>query len=426
MIEDRNVDVAVIGAGAAGLAAAAECADHGLETVVIDREELPGGILRQCIHNGFGLRYFHEELTGPEYADRVVERAAASGVKFQMNTTVSDVRREENGDFTLLLLSEQSGVTRVHARAVVLAMGCRERNRGNLAIPGGRPAGVFTAGCAQKLLNTEGMLPGKCAVIVGSGDIGLIMARRLRWSGVEVKAVVEIMPYASGLTRNVVQCLNDFNIPLYLEHSVVSINGRERVQSVDVAPLHDGIPILEQKFTINCDTVLFSVGLIPENELAARLGVELNPATGGALVDADYQTSVPGVFSGGNVLHVHDLVDFVSEEAARAGRAVIRYLEGATAAERNPVRAGANLKYVVPGYYARGRDTVFAFRPLGVWASAMLEAELDGRVIWKRRCSHVRPAEMLLAELSGQLLNAPGTLEFRLRPEQDEAAVEEA
>ncbi len=420
MIQEKQIDIAVIGAGAAGLAAAAECANAGVSVLAIDREEVPGGILRQCIHNGFGLRYFKEELTGPEYADRVMKKAEAAGAQFCMETTVTDAKRLPDGTFSLLLLSARFGVIRLHAKAVILAMGCRERNRGNLAIPGSRPAGVFAAGCAQKLLNMEGMLPGKSAVIVGSGDIGLIMARRLRWSGVEVKAVVEIMPYPSGLTRNVVQCLEDFNIPLYLEHSVISINGRERVNSVDVAPLADGIAQTEKAFNIPCDTVLFSVGLIPENELALKLGVELNPATGGALVDADYCTNIPGVFAGGNVLHVHDLVDFVSEESARAAQAAIRYLAGTSAAERNPVKVSANLKYAIPNFYTAGRKTVFSFRPLVVCDGAELAAYLNGEKIWKRRFAHIRPAEMMQVELDETLLDKAGTLEFKLTPDYTE------
>jgi NADPH-dependent 2,4-dienoyl-CoA reductase/sulfur reductase-like enzyme len=258
MIYEKTTDIAIIGGGAAGLAAAAECAAAGVAALVIDREELPGGILRQCIHNGFGLRYFKEELTGPEYADRVMKLAQKAGTRFCTGTTVTEAEKLEDGSFSLLLLSSREGVVRLNAKAVILAMGCRERNRGNLAIPGSRPAGVFTAGCAQKLLNMEGMIPGRSAVIVGSGDIGLIMARRLRWSGVEVKAVIEIMPYPSGLTRNVVQCLEDFNIPLYLEHAVVSINGRERVQSVDVAPLREGIAQQNQKFNISLKERIYS------------------------------------------------------------------------------------------------------------------------------------------------------------------------
>ncbi|MBS1369363.1 MAG: FAD-dependent oxidoreductase [Lentisphaeria bacterium] len=417
MIHEFNCDAAVIGAGAAGLAAAAEIAKSPYRTVVIDREEQLGGILRQCIHNGFGLRYFKEELTGPEYAERVAALAADPNIEYRTGTTVSELKRLPDGSFELLTFSAAGGVARIRARALFLGMGCRERNRGNLAIPGSRPAGVFTAGAAQKLLNIEGMLPGKSTVIVGSGDIGLIMARRLRWSGVEVKAVIEIMPYPSGLTRNVVQCLEDFGIPLHLEHSVVNIAGRERVQYVDVAPLENGIPQLDRQFRIECDTVLFSVGLIPENELSAQLGVELNPATGGAVVDANLQTSVPGVFAGGNVLHVHDLVDFVSEEAAEAGRSIVHYLDGRLRCDANAASVESNLKYVIPNRFNTGEKCTFSFRPLIVSDSATLEAELNGRIVWKRKFTYVKPAEMLKIELPAEMLNESGDLVFRLREE---------
>ncbi len=417
MIREIECLVAVIGAGAAGLAAALETSKHPGKTIVIDREDLPGGILRQCIHNGFGLRYFKEELTGPEYADRVTKLAERPNVEFHLGCTVTDLVRLADGAFQLLTLSALNGVTRIKAKAIFLGMGCRERNRGNLASPGSRPAGVFTAGAAQKLLNIEGMLPGKSAVIVGSGDIGLIMARRLRWSGVEVKAVIEIMPYPSGLTRNVVQCLHDFDIPLHLEHTVTKINGRERVQSVDVAPLENGVPALDREFNIPCDTVLFSVGLIPENELSRQLGVEINPATGGAVVDSNLQTAIPGVFAGGNVLHVHDLVDFVSEESATAGKSIVAYLEGKLESGNSPCSVESNLKYVVPNYYTPGKGGEFFFRPLIVSDAAMLEAVLDGAVIWKRKFTYVKPAEMLKVELSAEQLKMPGNLVFRLREE---------
>ena len=407
MIHDQKCDVAVIGAGAAGLAAGTECAANGFQTVGIDRETLAGGILRQCIHSGFGLQYFKEELTGPEYATRVVDAAVEAGVELKLNTTVSTVERNSDGTFELLLLSPEDGVSRIQARAVMLAMGCRERNRGNIATPGTRPAGIFTAGAAQRLLNIEGMLPGRRAVVVGSGDIGLIMARRLTWCGVEVKAVIEIMPYPSGLTRNVVQCLHDFDIPLYLEHAVTNIFGRERVEGIEAAPLKDGVPQLSEKFAIDCDTVLFSVGLLPENELSHRLGVEINPATGGAVVDGDLQTTVPGIFAGGNVLHVHDLVDFVSGEAGRAARGIIRYLKGEAAPTGCRATAGANLKYAVPNYFAPGVKTEFSFRPLIVSDRAVLRAEQNGSVIWSKDLRFVRPAEMLTVELEageGELL----------------------
>ena len=275
-MKEEKVDVAVIGAGAAGLAAATVIAAAGRKALVIDREDFPGGILRQCIHSGFGLKYYHEELTGPEYAERATIAAQKAGASFALGCTVTDIQIDMMGEFTLVLLSAADGVRKVHADAIVLAMGCRERNRGNIATPGTRPAGVFTAGSAQKLLNLEGCLPGKTAVIVGSGDIGLIMARRLKWSGMEVKGVVEIMPHPSGLARNIAQCLEDFGIPLWLEHSVTRIIGRDRVEGVEVAPLNHGEPDMSRSFTLECDTLLYSVGLIPETELAQQAGVLLD------------------------------------------------------------------------------------------------------------------------------------------------------
>ncbi len=408
-------DIAVIGGGAAGLSAAGVTAKAGRRTLVIDREKKPGGILRQCIHNGFGLRYFKEELTGPEYAERIAELAADAGAEFALNTAVTDLVKLADGSFELLLLSPENGVRKINAKAVILAMGCRERNRGSLAVPGSRPAGVFTAGSAQKLLNMEGVLPGTSAVIVGSGDIGLIMARRLRWCGIEVKAVVEIMPHPSGLTRNVVQCLHDFNIPLYLAHSVIRIAGKDRVEGVDIAPLKDGMPDPENQFHLDCDTVLFSVGLIPENELAVNAGVELNPATGGALVDANYETSVPGIYSAGNVLHVHDLVDFVSEEAERAAERVLAGLDGAEVPEKQPARAGANLKYAVPRWYFAGRKALFSFRPLIVTDNGELTAEINGNAVLRKKIRFVRPAEMITVELDETQLTG-GELIFNLKP----------
>ena len=357
MIQEETFDVTVIGAGAAGLAAAAVTAAAGKTTIVIDREDRPGGILRQCIHNGFGLRYFKEELTGPEYAEQAAEKAEKAGANLRLGATVLDMKKEPDGTLLLLVLSPGDGVRKIRSLAVILAMGCRERNRGNLAIPGSRPAGVFTAGAAQKLLNMEGILPGKKAVIVGSGDIGLIMARRLRWSGIKVEAVVEIMPYPAGLTRNIVQCLNDFGIPLYLEHSVVNILGRERVEGVEVAPLKDGIPQTERKFHIDCDTVLFSVGLIPENELTKGAGIRIDPRTNGPEVYDNLETSEEGIFACGNVVHVHDLVDYVSEESARAGAGAARRIAGnPPEASGISVEAGNAVSYVVPQHIRNSED----------------------------------------------------------------------
>ena len=408
-----DYDVVIAGAGAAGLAAGTVCAQAGCSTLIVDREGRTGGILNQCIHNGFGLRYFKEELTGPEFAYRMSEKARHAGAEFALNSAITDIKQLEDGTFDIRVLSGKDGVTHLHARAVMLAMGCRERHRGAIATPGERPAGVFTAGTAQKLLNCEGKLPGKSAVIVGSGDIGLIMARRLRWSGIEVKAVIEIMPHPAGLTRNVVQCLHDFDIPLYLSTSVIRIDGKERVEKVVAAPLNsDRTPDTSRAFEIECDTVLFSVGLIPEMELARKLGVKENPATGGAEVNSAYSTSVPGVFSAGNVLHVHDLVDFVAEEAEYAGKCIVDYLVGAKTGKEFSSAAGKNLKYAIPNRFAAAKATSFLFRPTVVTDRAVLKAMVDGKSVWEKKLAFVRPAEMIIAEVAADTLHGDVTFEL--------------
>jgi len=405
MTLSEKYDAVIIGAGAAGLAAGSVCAQAGVSTLIIDRESRTGGILNQCIHNGFGLRYFKEELTGPEFAFRMSEKARNAGVSFALDSAVTKVKKLADGTFDLRVTSKKFGVKHINAKALLLAAGCRERTRGAIATPGGRPAGIFTAGAAQKLLNCSGKLPGKSAVIVGSGDIGLIMARRLRWSGIEVKAVVEIMPYSAGLTRNVVQCLHDFNIPLYLSTSVVQINGKDRVESVVAAPLDaNKVPDMSKAFTIPCDTVLFSVGLIPEMELARQLDVKENPATGGAEINSMYNTSVPGFFSAGNVLHVHDLVDFVAEEAEFAGKCMVDYLASATPGREFSAGAGKNLKYVIPNRFSPSSATRFLFRPTTVADRAELKAIVNGETVWQKKLLFVRPAEMIIAEVPADLL----------------------
>ena len=302
-MKELSFDAAVIGGGAAGMAAALEISGRGLSCAVIEREDGLGGILMQCIHNGFGLIEFNEELSGPEFAQRFEERLSASNIRAFCGSTVIEI--EDAGDTKVIsCVSSAQGVLRIRARALVLAMGCRERNRGNIRIPGSRPAGVFTAGLAQRLVNIEGYIPGKDVVIIGSGDIGLIMARRMSWIGCKVHAVVEIMPYPSGLTRNIVQCLKDFGIPLYLSHLTTNIYGNERVEGVEVTPIENGALEFDKGFRIPCDTVLLSVGLVPENELSRKLGVEINPMTNGPWVDSTLMTSVSGVFACGNVLHV--------------------------------------------------------------------------------------------------------------------------
>ena len=315
--------IVIIGGGPAGLAAAISAAEQGEKDILIlERDRELGGILNQCIHNGFGLHTFQEELTGPEYAARYIEKVERMGIPYLTDTMVLDLSPEK----VVTAVSPTEGIFQIQAQAVILAMGCRERPRGALNLPGYRPAGIYTAGTAQRLVNVEGRMPGREVVILGSGDIGLIMARRMTLEGAKVKVVAELMPYSGGLKRNIVQCLEDFGIPLKLSHTVVAIHGKERLTGVTLAQVdHDGRPVPGTEEEYSCDTLLLSVGLIPENELSKNAGVSLNPATSGPVVDESFQTSVGGIFACGNVLHVHDLVDFVSEEAANAGRCAAEY-----------------------------------------------------------------------------------------------------
>ena len=362
MLNTRAVDLVVVGGGPAGMAAAVAAAEAGVEEIILlERQERLGGILPQCIHNGFGLRFFKEELTGPEYAHRfLLELEKHSGIEVKTETMVIEV----TADRRVVTVSAAEGLVCYKARAVILAMGCRERPRGAINIPGTRPAGIYTAGSLQYLMNIEGFSPGRTAVILGSGDIGLIMARRLTLEGIRVGAVLELMPYSNGLNRNVVQCLEDFNIPLYLSHTVTAIHGEKRVEKVSVAPVDaDRKPQMEKGFDLACDTLVLSVGLIPENELSLQAGVELDPTTGGPVVDSFYHTKVEGVFACGNVAHVHDVVDDVSTESAIAGRAAAAYLRGETKGNRwIPVKAGRNIRSVVPQRVVVGQTTPLYIR----------------------------------------------------------------
>lgn len=419
MSATRFFDTVVIGAGAAGMAAAVEISTAGYTVALIDREEHCGGILLQCIHNGFGLHHFGEELTGPEYAEKHADAVRSSHITFFPETTVTDISKKNN-EITLIACSSHFGVMALNGTTVVLAMGCRERNRGNIGIPGTRPAGVFTAGLAQRLLNIEGYIPGKKAVIIGSGDIGLIMARRLTWVGSKVEAVVEILPHPSGITRNIVQCLDDFSIPLYLSHAVTAILGKDRVEGVRLAPLENGVPISEKTRTIECDTVLLSVGLIPENELSRKAGIAIHPNTGGAVVDHRLMTSIPGIFACGNVLHVHDLVDFVTEESKRCGGYVVDYLEnsGATTTKSTTVEAGPNLRYVTPNRCATGLQQHFFMRPLLIREKAELIIRQNDSIVFSKKLKHVKPAEMIsitLPEKATINLSSNHPLTFSLR-----------
>ena len=327
----KNYDLVIVGGGPAGLAAAVSARDHGIESIlIIERDKELGGILNQCIHNGFGLHTFKEELTGPEYASRFIEQVAERGIEYKLNTMVMDIAADAPSGNVITkkvtAMNREDGMFEIHAKAVILAMGCRERSRGALNIPGYRPAGIFSAGTAQRLVNMEGYMPGREVVILGSGDIGLIMARRMTLEGAKVKVVAELMPYSGGLKRNIVQCLDDFGIPLKLSHTVIDIEGKNRVEAVTIAevgPDRKPIPGTEERYT--CDTLLLSCGLIPENELSRSAGVAINPVTSGPIVNDSLETSIDGVFACGNVLHVHDLVDYVSQEATAAGKNAAAY-----------------------------------------------------------------------------------------------------
>jgi thioredoxin reductase len=391
-----DYDVMVVGAGPAGLAAAIGARESGAERVlVVDREPEAGGILNQCIHHGFGLHHFKEELTGPEYAQRYIEDVLeGGGVDIVTDAFVEDAEAGDSLDrCSVKLMTAAAGIRRIETRTLVLAMGARERTRGAIRIPGTRPSGVMTAGLAQRFVNVLGYLPGRRAVILGSGDIGLIMARRLTLEGVEVAGVFEIMPHANGLTRNVVQCLHDFDIPLHLSHTVTEIHGGDRVEAVTVAPVDDRLrPRLDAAWQIPCDTLLLSIGLIPENELSRRLGVELDPATGGPVVTSTMETTVPKVFAAGNVAHIHDIVDYVTEESLVAGRHA-----GLVATGRRPAPdtirlvPGENVASCVPHSIASDREHTIYLRVRRPLERSLLEL---GEV-HHRRLRYVVPAEMV-------------------------------
>lgn len=389
----------VIGGGPAGLAAAISACESGIapeDILVIERDRELGGILNQCIHAGFGLHLFGEELTGPEYAGRFVRRLHELGIDYVCDSMVIGLSEDRVVSF----VSPKMGFCRMRAGAVVLAMGCRERTRGALNIPGTRPAGIFSAGTAQRFVNIEGWMPGKRVVILGSGDIGLIMARRLTLEGAQVLRVCEVMPYSGGLARNIAQCLDDFGIPLYLSHTVTEIRGKDRVESVVIAEVDENRnPIAGTEEVVECDTLLLSVGLIPENELTRGAGIEMDSVTGGAVVNQFMETSVPGVFACGNVLQVHDLVDFVTEESRRAGAAAAKSLtDGLQRGGASiPVRAGTGVRYVVPQRLASDGDlegVKLFFRVSGIFRDAELLLKADGEVIRSLRRRVMTPGEM--------------------------------
>ena len=402
----RNVEVLIIGGGPAGLAAAIGAYEAGCRDILIlEREEKLGGILKQCIHNGFGLHTFKEELTGPEYAKRFIDKVIDYEIPYKCDSMVINV----TGDKVVTCVSRDNGLQHFKAQAIILAMGCRERPRGSLGTPGERCAGIYTAGTAQKFTNLKGFMPGKEVVILGSGDIGLIMARRMTFMGAKVHACVELMPYSSGLKRNIVQFLDDFNIPLLLSHTVVDIHGRERLEGVTVAQVDEKlkpIPGTEQYFP--CDTLLLSVGLIPENELTGMAGVEIAPTTSGAVVDESLQTSVEGIFSCGNVLHVHDLVDFVSEEATKAGANAYLYVQSKLpkAEKKIPVVMGFGVGGIVPQFVSDevSAPVNFMFRPRNVYKNAKVVVAVDDTVIYSKKSMILAPGEMVNVKIDPEKL----------------------
>jgi len=401
-----TVDVLVIGGGPAGLAAAIAAKEDGIDNLlVLEREHTPGGILRQCIHNGFGLHRFGEELTGPEYAQKDIDRAEELGIAIQCDTTVLSVTEGR----VVTCISRTHGLQTIQAGAIVLAMGCRERPRGALGTPGTRCAGIYSAGTAQKFVNLEGFMPGKRCVILGSGDIGLIMARRMTLQGAKVLACVELMPYSSGLNRNIVQCLQDYDIPLYLSHTVIEIHGTDRLTGVTVAKVDENRkPIPGTEMVFACDTLLLSVGLIPENELSVGAGVKLSGVTGGAEVDDSLQTNVAGIFACGNVLHVHDLVDHVSNEAFKAGHGAASFAkEQKEQADTWQVLDGPGVRGVVPQRIRKnaGQQVEMMFRPDKVYRNGVCKVMCGGTVLAKKKAPVFAPGEMAVIRLPAETVS---------------------
>ena len=419
-----NYDIVIVGGGPAGLAAAVAARNSGIDKILIlERDKELGGILNQCIHNGFGLHTFKEELTGPEYAYRFIEKVLDAKIEYKLNTMVMDISE----DRVVTAMSREDGMYQIKAGAVILAMGCRERPRGALNIPGYRPAGIFSAGTAQRLVNIEGYMPGREVVILGSGDIGLIMARRMTLEGAKVKVVAELMPYSGGLKRNIVQCLDDFGIPLKLSHTVVDIEGKEHLTAVTIAEVDNHgkpIPGTEERYT--CDTLLLSCGLIPENELSRNAGVEMSPITSGPVVNESLETNIPGVFACGNVLHVHDLVDYVSEEADRAGKNAAKFIKGElseSSSNEIEIVATEGARYTVPSTIDVDRmddKLTVRFRVGAVFKDSYVSVYFDDERVMHNKKRIMAPGEMeQVILLKDKLAEKPGLKKITVKIENE-------